>query len=44
MRKDYKFREYLHSRGGLKITIKKGEDRNPLKTVFRVFSPDETYD
>jgi hypothetical protein len=44
VRKDYKFREYQHSRGGLKITLKKGAEMTPLKSVFRIFNPDETYD
>jgi hypothetical protein len=44
VRKDFKFKEYQHSRGGLKITLKKVQEMTPLKSVFRIFNPDETYD
>lgn len=41
-RKDNKFRQYKTSRGGLKIILKKSDNMVPLKSIFRIFNPEQS--
>lgn len=42
IRKDHKFKEYLESRGKLKIELTKTYEPTPVKTLFRTFNPEKT--